>query len=98
MDKVPDVLKLVQESDVLQKLLAGVIPSGAGSNSQSSGVSHPHHDQSSSIHQGYSLGNSHSIGSGLNASRRVGSNDLGSLSRPGSSGIGGADRGYGNRF
>ena len=101
MDKVPDVLKLVQESDVLQKLLAGVIPSGAGSNSQSSGANHPHHDQSNSMHQGYNVGNNHSIGAtaaGLNASRRVGSNDLGGLSRAGSSGIGGADRGYGSRF
>lgn len=96
MDKVPDVLKLVQESDVLQKLLAGVIPSG--SNSQSSAANHSH--QSNSIHQGYNVGNNLSISStpGLNASRRVGPNELTGLSRPGTSGIGGADRGYGNRF
>ena len=82
MDKVPDVLKLVQESDVLQKLLAGVIP--GGNNGQPS-----NHDQSNSVHQGYNPIANHS----MNASRR-GPHEL----PRGGSGIGGADRGYGGRF
>lgn len=87
MDKVPDVLKLVQESDVLQKLLAGVMPGGSNNNLSSN------HDQSNSVHQGYNPVSNLGMNSGLNASRR-GPHEL----QRGGSGIGGADRGYGGRF
>lgn len=88
MDKVPDVLKLVQESDVLQKLLAGV--SSQAANHDQTNHHSVHHNQGP---YNQNLGNHSMNSSGLNASRR-GPHEM---SRVGS-GIGGADRGYGGRF
>lgn len=91
MDKVPDVLKLVQESDVLQKLLASV-NNGANQSAGDQSMNHSvhHQQQQQQQYNSHNMGGGNmSGGGGLNASRR---------GPHGGSGIGGADRGYGGRY